>query len=255
MDSLDRTILSYLARNSVCSPKQIAQNRFRESEIRLKCESLSRDELVNKICIDVYTLSSEGADKVSSEINIDPGERWTEDRQIVDLSEIDPEDIKWRNHGYLKNRDHRYDLRPGGHLATKHDISVVRNGDLRRVLDEFPTQEPITHQCAHWVRSIVGLHFFPDANHRTAMATLNTILKLNSVDPFKWEGRKYENAIFKSKLLRKFVLDIRFDNLWMKDELFQLWHRYFAGLFYDLPTYSHKEPSYRDFDRLLDKIE
>lgn len=131
-------------------------------------------------------------------------------------------------------------------------ISKVRNGDIGRIMAEFPVHEPLPNQCAHWVRAIVGLHFFPDANHRTAMATLNVILQLNGISPVRWSDRRYKTAIFKSKMIRRFILDVRFDNLWCKDELYLLWHRYFVSRLYNMPSYDHSTPEYEHLSSLLE---
>ncbi|MFQ3318453.1 MAG: prophage maintenance system killer protein [Natronomonas sp.] len=118
-------------------------------------------------------------------------------------------------------------------------------------MNEFPFSEPLPNQCAHWLRAIVGLHFFPDANHRTAMTTLNTIFSLNDIERISWRNKRYRTAIFKSKLIRRFVVDVRFDNLWYEDELFQNWHRYFTEILYDIPEYEYPKPDYRDFETLI----
>lgn len=253
---VDKYILTTLSNVEAATPKAISEYRLKESLVRRRCCLLSKEGLLRKVSHDLFGITQEGEeflenDRDPSSLNL--GDFPEDNDQIVDFSEIDPEDIKWRNLQYYRNPDHRYDLIQHAHMPTRR-INRVRNGDLRRLMREFPKEEPLPQQCAHWVRAIVGLHFFPDANHRTAMATLNTILSLNGIERISWRDKRYRNAIFKSKLIRRFILDLRFDNLWCKDELYHLWHRYFLYCFYDIPSYQHTEPRYDSVERLLDKI-
>ncbi len=258
IEKIDRSVLMFLKEDSPSTPKDISKDRLRENVVRLRCQQLTREGLVVEVTHDLYALSEKGHRFANSETKLDgfresipsPGV----DR-ITDFSELDPEDIKWRNREYFKNPDHRYDY---GDLLTynqvKHKISVVRNGDLNRVMDEFPKREPVTQQCAHWVRAIIGLHFFPDANHRTAMATLNILLSLNGIEKFDWDDVRYQKAIFKSKLLRRHIIEVRFDNLWSKDELYLLWHRYFVERFYDITDFDHHSPNRQRQDQILEQL-
>lgn len=258
IEDVDRHILQYLRDESPSTPKDISENRLRENVVRLRCQQLTREDLVAEVTHDLYELSATGEEYVSSDKSLQEFRESIPDpeiERITDFSELDPEDIKWRNREYLKNPDHRYDH---GEILSyhqvQHQISVVRNADLDRVMREFPTKEPLTQQCAHWVRAIVGLHFFPDANHRTAMATLNLLLNLNGIERFRWRDDQYKTTIFKSKLLRKYIIDVRFDNLWSKDELYHLWHRYFVDQFYDIADFSHHSPDYERLDRVLEQL-
>lgn len=243
IEDVDRQILTYLQKDSPSTPKDISKHRFRENVVRLRCQQLCRENLVKEITHGLYGLSDKGDECLASPSKLDELRESFPDPnadRITDFTELDPEDIKWRNREYFNNSDHPYDY--GGILSyhqTKHKISVVRNKDINRVMGEFPKREPITQQCAHWARAITGLHFFPDANHRTAMATLNTLLLLNGIKKFEWDDDNYQETIFKSKLLRKHVIEVRFDNLWSKDELYFLWHRYFVDRFYDVSDFNH----------------
>lgn len=255
---IDKHILRYLQSGSPSTPKDISKNRLRENVVRLRCQQLTREELLTEITHGLYELSGKGEEYVDSDEKLDKFRESLPEpgvKRITDFSELDPEDIKWRNREYFKNSDHRYDY---GDLLSyhqvKHQISVVRNADLDRVMREFPTKEPLSQQCAHWVRAIIGLHFFPDANHRTAMATLNLLLELNGIERFKWKDDQYQETIFKSKLIRKHIIDVWFDNLWSEDELYHLWHRYFMDRFYNITNFSHHSPDYERLDQVLEQL-
>lgn len=255
IEEIDKQILVHLDSGSSASPKDISENRLRENVVRIRCWRLKAAGLLEEVTHDIYSLTERGREVNISEFIISEYISDTETlspNRITELIELDPEDIKWRNREYFENPDHRYDFGTFlSHDQVDHRISVVRNGDLNRVMNEFPRDEELSKQCAHWVRAIVGLHFFHDANHRTAMATLNTLLQLNDIEWLEWgeEDDRYMTAIFKSKLIRKHVINVRFDNLWSKDELYLLWHRYFVTRFYDIAEYNHHSP---DYERIED---
>ncbi len=257
MSTHKKTVLLWLFHHGASSPKDISQNQFRENVIRTECWELADSGLLFACTEDVFALSETGVDYAESEYGVSgfvgysPATR----KRLTDFQELDPEDFKWINRRYLTNRDHRYDLNTESPQAVSNSISSVRNGDLNRVMAEFPGTEPLVDQCAHWVRAIAGLHFFPDANHRTAMSTLNTALGLNGIDRISWAGDRYQTAIFRSKLLRRFVVDVRFDTLWRRDELFQNWRRYFAEVFYDITPHEYRQPTHSRFETLLKNLD
>lgn len=80
-----------------------------------------------------------------------------DDIRITDLSGIEPENFKFRNTRFLTDEDHPY--APG---AAESDAELrrknwnTRNGDIRRVLDDFLTDEPLIEQCALWMHAVVG---------------------------------------------------------------------------------------------------
>ena len=257
MSSHEQTILLWLFRHGASSPKDISQNQYRENVIRTNCWELERNDLLFSCTEDIFALSEMGVSYTESKYGVSGfvGHSPATQKHLSNFQEIDPEDIKWRNRRYLMNRDHRYDLNNESRQAVNNSISSVRNGDLNRVMTEFPDAEPLVDQCAHWVRAIAGLHFFPDANHRTAMSTLNTALVLNGINRIEWSGDRYQIAIFRSKLLRRFIVDVRFDTLWRRDELFQNWQRYFVEEFYGVSNYEYKQPSHKRFEELLGKLD
>ncbi|WP_263020631.1 hypothetical protein [Natronobiforma cellulositropha] len=164
--------------------------------------------------------------------------QWTRtgDR-IDDFSQIDAETIKQFNYERYMDSEDSYGLVDGSREKTVRRIWNVQDLCLERVMREFPRRDPVVQQCAHWVRTISGKHFFPDANHRTAIGTLRAILELNDVPiPDRWPGEYIDHTILQAKFVRTFVVDVRFDTLWCRDELYHVWHRHFCTLFHDTDT-------------------
>lgn len=156
------------------------------------------------------------------------GDEWP---RITDASVIEPEDIKGRNHRFFKNPDHPYDVPADFETFTQNKIGVVRNGDLNRVIRGLPKDVPVHQQCALWVRALVGKHFFPDANHRTAMLTLWFLLDENGIDPPNWPGEQIANTVYNSKVVRRDIEIVTLDNLWERDELHAVWCQHFVRMF------------------------
>jgi hypothetical protein len=134
--------------------------------------------------------------------------------RITDLSSIEPENVKFRNAEFLTSDRHRYDNpRDVLVLEQRREIWRVRNGDIRRVLDEFPTDRPLPEQCALWMHAVVGKHLFEDANHCTAIALLRKLLRDNGIDPGAWPTERIERVRDKSHDVRGEVTPIRLDTL------------------------------------------
>ena len=153
-----------------------------------------------------------------------------EEYRITDLSSFSAEDFKIRNTKFLMGSTH-YDMNQyPSEDRIRHDIWVVRNHNLRRVLREFPTDEPLVDQCALWMHAVVGKHFFPDANHRTAMALLRRLLRDNGIEPGKWPVERTKQARDKSHDVRAEIPRVRMDTLYERDELFELWRQYFEDV-------------------------
>lgn len=70
--------------------------------------------------------------------------------------------------------------------------------------------------------AIVGVRPFPDANHRTGMATLRALLAKNGFEDRTkgWPGATIGRSVTKSKLLRALHTDVTLDRLWLRDELY-----------------------------------
>ena len=147
--------------------------------------------------------------------------------RITDLSLIDPEDMKFRNTSFLQ-ADREYE-RTGNESfdQLRHDIWVTRNGDLQRVFRDFPTDLPLHEQCAGWMHAIAGKHFFPDANHRTALALLRELLRGNDIPPGKWPPTISKQTALYSHKIRAEIEPVRLDTLYSRDRLFLIWLLYF----------------------------
>lgn len=69
--------------------------------------------------------------------------------KIEDLSFLNPEDIKLQNTHFLEQNGMEYRVGQGllDHRL-RHDIWVVRNGDIKKLLERFPYDESLHDQCA-----------------------------------------------------------------------------------------------------------
>jgi len=84
------------------------------------------------------------------------------------------------------------------------------------------------------MRTFSGFHFFPDANHRTGMISLENIMKANGIEyASKLPGEHRNRAVLRSKLLRILHIDrVDLSDLWVRDEYYFHWLRYFETLFH-----------------------
>jgi hypothetical protein len=149
--------------------------------------------------------------------------------RIIDLSEIRPENFKERNEKFLMDEDLHYDI--ASHQSRQdlhHDIWVVRNGDLRKLLRKFPLNKPLRVQCANWMHAVVGKHFFPDANHRTAIALLRDLLWANGIHPGNWPTDQTRAVRDESHRVRDEIEPVTLDTLYRRDKLYLVWWRYFV---------------------------
>lgn len=250
-----RELLEWLSDCAPASPRDIAESRRRENVLRIQCRELCDCGLLRPITHDVYELTEQGREYVAGELDLPENSgdlaveslrtvpQWQESAErITDVSGIDAETIIAFNFARYEDDVDQYGLVENSRRITERRIGNVSESDLNRVLREFPRHEPLVQQCAHWVRAISGLHFFPDANHRTAIGSLRALLYFNEIPlPTEWPGREIDRTILKAKFVRNFVANVRFDNLWKKDELYHTWHRHFRNLFFDLETTSvHK---------------
>jgi hypothetical protein len=156
--------------------------------------------------------------------------------RITDLSGLTPENFKLRNTRFLIDSDLHYDVQAHESVQElRHDIWVVRNGDIKRVLEDFPRDEPLLDQCADWMHAVVGKHFFPDANHRTALALLRSLLVENGIKPGRWSPERTREARDESHDVRKRLEPVRIDTLYERDELWEVWRSYFEDVFEPRP--------------------
>lgn len=238
----DREILERLAGRGDASPWQLAERRRRENVIRLQCRDLTRAGLISEVSHEQYQITDAGVEllpgnepKMDTSGMIDLDQFLAVDHiedswNLSDFSLLDPETIKEINRGEFKSGAQYGLVKEDSNLTerelTERRISNVPASRINRLIEEFPTNEPLPQQCAHWMRAFTGIHFFPDANHRTGMNTLQILVdhncdtELSITDDIGW-------YILQSKLIRHLQSDIRFNTLWKRDEHYTLWHRYF----------------------------
>jgi prophage maintenance system killer protein len=147
--------------------------------------------------------------------------------RITDLSALDAEDFKLRNTKFLQGETEYEQTGNEPIESLRHQIWVTRNGDIRRVFDQFPMEWPLEEQCAGWMHAVVGKHFFPDANHRTAVALLRRLLDENDIEYTDWSLARLRDARRESHVVRRKIETIRLDTLYRKDELYDVWWRFF----------------------------
>lgn len=148
--------------------------------------------------------------------------------RITDLSSIDAEDFKYRNTQFLMDEEQTYETgMDESQQELRHRIWVIRNGDLRKVLRRFPTDEPLVEQCALWMHAIVGKHFFSDANHRTAVALLRKLLRENGIVHGAWSLERLKAARDRSHDVRQDIEQVRLDTLYRRDKLYEVWLEFF----------------------------
>lgn len=155
---------------------------------------------------------------------VPPGEQ----PRITDLSSIQAENFKFRNTSFLYDKDLPYDmLKYQSRERLRHRIWNVRNGDLRKLMRRFPINHSLCEQCAGWMHAVAGRHFFPDANHRTALALLRKLLKDNGIVPGQWPPQVLRETVIRSHKVRKEIEDIRLDTLYRRDRMFLVWILFF----------------------------
>jgi hypothetical protein len=227
-------ILESLDATRPLSPRDICESRYRENVVRVQCRMLVGCGLIESVTHELFSLSDRGVAFLDGDLELPIEDDdidveqirqpllWSDSQErISDFSKMDAETIKQFNYRLYLDTNKEYRLVDQSHEKTKKRIWNVKDFELHRVMDEFPIYEPLVQQCSHWVRAICGKHFFPDANHRTAMASLNALLRRNGIQvPQQWPGREIGRTVLKSKFIRNFVVDIRFDTLWKRDELY-----------------------------------
>ena len=149
--------------------------------------------------------------------------------RIIDLSLIGADDVRHRNAKFLQG-DAKYDIRSHeSQLGLKKDIWGVRCGDINNLLRRFPRDPPLLDQCALWMRAWTGKHFFPDANHRTAIAILRNILLNRGFIPGTWSTERSKQAIRESKRERT-KREYTLDSIYERDSHFVTWKSYFIDV-------------------------
>lgn len=210
----------------------------------MQCRYLTRIGYAEKISDDTFGLAADGERHLEGESKYSTTDGWLDWDSLLELPDwrlrefdaLDPTVIKVINSEFFDDSEYDYGLIRQVRDLTRSRIWNVKEWKLNRLLEEFPRAESLTQQCAHWMRAIVGVHFFPDANHRTGMATLYGLLDSNNVAPptEEWPGENIDRAVLRSKLLRSLHSDVTFRSLWVRDELYYHWHRYFRDLLRDV---------------------
>jgi prophage maintenance system killer protein len=152
-----------------------------------------------------------------------------EEPRITEVNWLEAENLKTRNHWWVDG-DKEY-TRTGRETPEQlhHEISNVRNGDLRKVMKNFPIDWPLCEQCAAWIHAIAGKHYFPDANHRTAIGTLRELLRYNGITHISFPAQELEKATKRSHTVRKEITNVELDTLYRKDKLWLLWVLFFKN--------------------------
>jgi hypothetical protein len=77
------------------------------------------------------------------------------------------------------------------------------------------------------MHAVVGKHFFPDANHRTAVALLRRLLRQNNISYQEWSLSRLAAAREESHRVRGEIDPIRMDTLYQRDRLYDVWLEFF----------------------------
>jgi prophage maintenance system killer protein len=77
------------------------------------------------------------------------------------------------------------------------------------------------------MHAVAGKHFFPDANHRTAIGTLREILQYNDIYHISFPPRSLEKATKRSHVVRGEIDPVELDTLYRRDELWLVWLLFF----------------------------
>lgn len=142
---------------------------------------------------------------------------------------IDEEDIIERNKSLFHIPGEKYEtVNPYRRVMWEITNSETKRS-LKQILTEFPYNQNVENQCGYWMRSISGVHPFPDANHRTSTATLLYVLNQNGYAIENITDRGIMRAIRLSKELKKEpgAITVTTENLHEEDALFKLWRDYF----------------------------
>lgn len=261
----DREILDQLCIHSQLSASQLSENRFRKNVIRLQLEDLARIGAVRKTGYDTYTITAYGTDLVRDpspvpvndglfEVqNIAPEQFPADSQRLCDFSSLDGQTVKAINLELSRESDQTYGWIRNDRDLTRRRIRNVQDTAIHRLIREFPTNDPLPAQSAHWVRALVGLHLFPDANHRTAMNTLEYLIEQELGVATDVVQESIDRTVLQSKYIRTFHADVRFNRLWERDELFQLWYRYFTKAFAEtIESRRLNDPPVSVLDRILE---
>ena len=77
-------------------------------------------------------------------------------------------------------------------------------------------------------RSSENIFFFPDANLRTAIATLRRLMRRNDIYPPAWPSDRLRNVRQDSHRIRSEVGPVRLNTLYRRDRLHDRWYTFFT---------------------------
>jgi len=166
----------------------------------------------------------------------DPTDEFDDDEPRIERVTVSVGDVIQTNMRFFRDENFEYeDPMSYTSLETRRKVKLDKGErhDLDSVIDSFPLDEPLVSQSALWMHALVGIHFFPDANHRTAMATPKKILEDNGIEFNKSVAQfdeRTEAARNASKEERK-KLDVDMGNYYEKDSLYEVWRKYFEDVF------------------------
>jgi len=157
------------------------------------------------------------------------------DRSISEIT-VGVDDVIQTNMRFFKEEGFEYeDPHAYTHLETRRKIKLDQGDrhDLSEILTSLLLDEPVAEQSALLMHALVGVHFFPDANHRTSMATVRKLLDDNGISGFDVSlhdfDERTEAARNASKEERK-KNDVDMDNYYEKDSLYEVWRKYFEDV-------------------------
>ncbi|MCU4750766.1 hypothetical protein OB919_02025 [Halobacteria archaeon AArc-curdl1] len=256
----DVKVLRKIYENTIISINGLSENRIPKSQLRLQCRYLQKLDLLERRGSELYSLTTKGEEFIEGKRKIPRSGGYLDlqkllnlsDHRIADLSLLNQEDIKQKNYDIFREvespqieTDHEYSVDVRDPRRKSRKVLSAKKWKLDRILREFPRTEPITSQCAHWVTSLVSLHLFPDANHRTAMITLYQLALANGVvgEDHRWPGNETEigKAVLLSKFHRHLSPERNFGRLWRRDTLYWHWYQYFEYLLFNVeyPAINH----------------
>lgn len=139
--------------------------------------------------------------------------------------------MKYMNTRFLLRSEHPYETGfSESEQELRRRIWNTRNGDIRRLFRCFPTFEPLTRQCAHWTHAVVGKHYFPDANHRTAVVSLRRLMRHNEIYPPEWPSNQLREVRQDSHEIRREIEPVRLDSLYRCDRLYDRWYEFYSSV-------------------------
>ena len=243
------------------TPFGIAGGTNRVSTVRIQCHYLDRLGYLDRTAVDTYRVTA-GGERAVQQDEFESGYACFDEIDDVDYEHVtdlgallDASTIIEINKQFFEAETMEYECSS----STLHEIESVRDARLERLTTEFPRFEPLADQLAHVVRTFCGHHLFPDANHRTGTHIAMKLADTQGHDLFelvRQDRSGIRRAVEVSKILRGLCSNVResIDYLWLKDELFHHWNRYFRDLLYDLTPQKrvHSETGNCQYRNLVD---